>query len=65
MLGKYLVSREIDRIEVVLDKVRQTWYSNPDMRLGQLLLNLESYYHTDLYHVEDDELVRRLEEVYD
>ena len=59
------MARDVQRIDDTLDKVRKVWYSNPDMRLGQLILNLATVPNGELYFLEDDELVERLEEVYD
>lgn len=64
--------RDADRIDPTLDKIRQVWYSHPDMRLMQLLENCKQiepgvlYYGHGccMYYMEDDELVERLEEVY-
>lgn len=52
--------------EAVLDSIRQVWYSTPydNLRLGQLIMNLESAHSQDLYSIEDDELVERLGRVY-
>ncbi len=32
--------RDEKRIDKILDKIRDTWKQNPDMRLGQLLINM-------------------------
>lgn len=59
------MTRDPSRIDPTLDIIRKVWYSNPDLRLGQLIMNLESDHNQDLYYIEDDELVERLGEVYD
>ena len=67
--------RDPDRIDPVLDKLREVWYRNPDLRLTQLLENVADrkqvelpngyIYHTCcMYGMEEDELLRRLEEQY-
>ena len=45
------------RITRVLCALRAFWTKNPDLRLGQLLLNFEG---ENLYNLEDDELEKRL-----
>lgn len=54
------MTRKIERIEVVLDIIKDAWMKNPDMRLSQLLLNTWMDYHT-----EEQELVARVWSVYD
>lgn len=54
--------RNINRIGNVLETISKIWNKNPDLRLGQLLLNaVDSEY---LYYIEEDELIKILEEVY-
>jgi uncharacterized protein YihD (DUF1040 family) len=53
--------RDTKRIDVVLEEIKKIWMENPDLRLGQLLLNVCDSY---LYYVEDDVLVKALKEVY-
>lgn len=50
--------REPQRIPKVLNDVQRVWEAFPDLRLGQLLLNVIP--ETQLYYMEDDELVHRL-----
>lgn len=54
--------RDPDRIPVILGQIEQLWERYPDLRLGQLILNI---FRDDFYHVEDEELVRRLYDGYD
>lgn len=35
------MAREPERIEVVLDKIREVWYNYPEFRLMQLLENVD------------------------
>lgn len=51
--------RDPKRIEKVLAVLRARWLMTPDLRLGQLLINLSADLE-DLYFCEEDELVRRL-----
>lgn len=55
--------RDPERIDKVLDEIRKIWKNMPDLRLFQLLLNLE-HYDAPLYQIEDDELVARLKVMY-
>lgn len=46
------------RIRPILEKVEAVWINNPDMRLGQLLINLAPpEYRQDIFYMEDEELV--------
>lgn len=50
--------RDPKRIPGILHDVQRVWEVFPDMRLGQLLLNVAA--DPTLYYLEDDELVHRL-----
>lgn len=56
--------RTTDRIPVVLEALRQVWEANPDMRLGQLILNLYSsecqLSGSPMWHVEDDRVMEAM-----
>lgn len=54
--------RDIGRIDEVLKEIGEVWKQVPDLRLGQLLLNVLQ--DPALYYVEDDQLVLRLKEFY-
>ena len=55
--------RNPERIEPILDRIRQVWNKHPDLRILQLLVNtLED--DSMVYYVEDDDLFRRLGEAY-
>lgn len=54
--------RDIGRIDKVLKEVGEVWKQVPDLRLGQLLLNVLQ--DPALYYAEDDQLVLRLKEFY-
>ena len=54
--------RNPDRIEIILDAIKQIWQKYPDMRLGQLLLNVLP--DPALYYVEDTELINALTDFY-
>ena len=50
--------RKPERIPEILYDVQRVWEAFPDLRLGQLILNVIP--ETALYYMEDDELVHRL-----
>lgn len=51
--------RDPNRMHSILEKITQVWKTYPDLRLSQLLLNLDIDYNT-----EDDELLKRLNDAY-
>lgn len=52
--------RDPKRIPKILKELQKVWEKHPDLRLGQLLLNLGF----DFYYVEDKELIKKLENMY-
>ena len=56
--------RDVNRIDKVLDEISKIWKANPDLRLGQLILNITDNPNI-LYYVEDDELVKALKATYE
>ena len=55
--------RDPDRIPIILSQIEMLWERYPDLRLGQLILNV--FGKNDFYGVEDEELVDRLYGFYD
>jgi uncharacterized protein YihD (DUF1040 family) len=55
--------RDPARIDQVLSVIREIWIEDPDLRLGQLLMNAArlSDPEADLFCIEDTVLVRKLE----
>ncbi len=47
--------RDPARIERMLELVKKVWYSAPDLRLTQLIMNALKM-NSDPYYVEDDKL---------
>ena len=45
--------RDPERIDVILNKIREKWHKHPDYRLGQLLINDFGYPTTDIFNIED------------
>jgi len=46
---------------MILQRLEKVWEKNPDLRFGQLILNV---LRNDFYHVEDEELVTKVELFY-
>ena len=55
--------RNLDRIDTVLNRLSVVWKRVPDLRLGQLLLNVAS--DPVLYYLEDEELINKIEQLYE
>jgi len=56
--------RDPDRISDMTNTLHDIWTKYPDLRLGQLLLNVTKP-DEDLYYIEDEELLRRVANIYD
>lgn len=54
--------RDPNRIDQLLARLKAIWERNPDLRLGQLILNVAS--DPVLYYVEDEELMTAMEKLY-
>ena len=54
--------RKKDRIDSIVTKLEEIWVQFPDLRLGQLLLNVSK--DPELYYLEDEELIEKLEKFY-
>ena len=57
------MARDPARIPLVMVKLEQLWQRLPQLRLGQLIMNVRNEI-PDLYTIEDAELVAKLEEFY-
>lgn len=53
--------RDPNRIEPMLALIRKVWYSNPDLRLTQLIMNALAI-NKDPYYIEDEHLERALKD---
>lgn len=53
--------RDPERIEPILQLIREIWYTYPDLRLTQLIMNVLRM-HQDPYYIEDDKLHEALED---
>ena len=54
--------RDPKRIDKVLKVLGDNWKKLPDLRLGQLICNVQSAAGDDLFYVEDDEFADMIEE---
>ena len=51
--------RDINRIDPILELVRELWTACPDLRLGQLIQNaavISGWKTNDVFYIEDDQL---------
>lgn len=55
--------RDPKRIDSILNRIKQIWNKYPDLRLGQLIINVISD-DSILYMLEDEEMIRSLEDFY-
>ena len=55
--------RDVNRIDVVLNEIKNIWKKYPDLRLGQLICNVVR--DPALYYIEDDKLIEALKELYE
>lgn len=53
--------RDPARIYPFLNKFAELWMTVPDWRFGQLVSNLQRWEDNDLFYVEDDDFLKRLE----
>ena len=55
--------RDIDRIDAVLEKIRQIWLREPDTRLGQMLIKVVRPQNPspELFYLEEKELLAKLD----
>ena len=63
-IGDYKM-RNPKRIPKILKELEKTWLKYPDLRLGQLIFNLDDALgNYDLYNVEDKTLIKLLRKYY-
>ncbi len=55
--------RDPNRHERVIDLLRDLWRKYPQLRLGQLLVNVEARFEHNAFFVEDDKLEASLKKV--
>lgn len=59
--------RNPDRIPIILKRLENIWTKHPDLRLGQLFVNLcylLKQQEINMFSIEDDELLNELEKMY-
>jgi uncharacterized protein YihD (DUF1040 family) len=56
------MARDPKRIPLILKQLEEIWQEHPDLRLGQLILNMVrgEYPNPTLYYMEDDRLIDHL-----
>lgn len=54
--------RNPERISKILAELSEVWIQYPDLRLGQLLLNVIN--DPALYYIEDEDLIKRIKVFY-
>lgn len=52
--------RNPKRIKIILEKFREFWEKNPDLRFGQIVEIIYSQNETDKFYVEDDYVYEKL-----
>ena len=55
--------RNPDRIDILLEKVRELWKSSPDLRFGQMVYILSHQSKIDQFNIEDDEWLKILDTI--
>ncbi len=56
--------RDTNRIEPMLEVIKNIWKQNPDLRLGQLFANLPMDINR-LYFIEDEDLIALIKRFYE
>lgn len=56
--------RNPERIDFVLNEIKNIWSSYPDLRLCQLLENVKPNNFHDMYYIEDEQLIKLLHNRY-
>jgi len=56
--------RDPKRIPDILKRLEIVWEKYPDLRLGQLIQNVFSEYEILLYYIEDNEIIKVMENFY-
>lgn len=54
--------RDPNRIDVIIEALRDCWKQYPDQRLGQLIYNLNKSTNRDVFFPEDDKWLEWIEE---
>ena len=54
--------RDPNRIDIIIEELRKCWKRNPDLRLGQLIYNLNKSGNSDIFFPEDDKWLEWIKE---
>lgn len=60
--------RNPKRIPIILKQLEDLWMKYPDLRLGQLILNVFSLHNgidARVYHMEDEDFIKEIKKAYD
>jgi hypothetical protein len=55
-----MAERDPQRIDPMIDALRELWHRHPDYRLGQLVVNLTGKLAPEVFYFEDDTLERQI-----
>jgi len=58
---KEKIMKDPNRIKNILEKLKEIWERYPDLRFGQLIMNLFKDY--ELFFMEDEELLKEIEDL--
>lgn len=53
--------RDINRIDIFCDKLKEYWKEVPDWRFGQLIVNVFSSINRDPFFIEEDKMTEYFE----
>lgn len=53
--------RNINRIDLFLESIKEQWKKMPDIRFGQLICNILNLKDTQLFYIEDDKFLELLD----
>lgn len=54
--------RDINRIDKEIKEIGELWKKVPDWRFSQLICNMQRYYNSDLFYIEDDRFLKLLKD---
>lgn len=57
--------RNPERIPVIIEKFKEYWLLNPDLRFGQIVENMKHDFNCDFFYVEDDKFEAELDRLLD
>lgn len=56
--------RDPKRIYTIADDLTHCWIKSPDLRLGQIISNVMRSCGTDLFYIEDEDLIRKIKDYF-